>query len=76
MKTIQHTYRRKRFSFLIVLPSFVLLLLTTASTQAQTTQIAPIDETTTTVVALPTPTPIPVCRIVKADVVALDQVLM
>jgi len=76
MKTIQHTYRRKKFSFLIVLPSFVLLLLTTISTQAQTTQIAPIDETTTTVVALPTPTPIPVCRIVKADVVALDQVIM
>ena len=56
MKTKQHTYRRSRLSFRIVLPTLVLLLLTAISTQAQTT---------------------PVCeRTIKADVVALDQVIM
>ena len=56
MKTKQHTYRRRTLSLLLVLPSFVLLLLMTVSTQAQTT---------------------PVCeRTIKADVVALDQVIM
>jgi manganese oxidase len=55
MKTKQHTYRRKKFSFLIALPSFVLLLLMTGSTQAQTQ---------------------PTCRIIKANVVALDQVIV
>jgi hypothetical protein len=56
MKIKQHAYRRSRFSFLVTLPSFVLLLFMAVSTQAQTT---------------------PVCeRTIKADVVALDQVIV
>jgi manganese oxidase len=55
MKYKHHTYRRRKPSFLLVLPFFMLLLMT-VSTQAQTT---------------------PVCeRTVKADVVALDQVIV
>ena len=55
MKDKHHAYRRRKPSFLHVLP-FLLLLLMTVSTQAQTT---------------------PVCeRTVKADVVALDQVIV
>src|SRR5215207_4232270 len=55
MKYKHHTYRRRKPSFLLVLPFFMLLLMT-VSTNAQTT---------------------PVCeRIVKADVVALDQVIV
>ena len=56
MRTKDHTYRRRRPSFLLVLPSFIVLLLITVSTHAQTT---------------------PVCeRTIKADVVALDQVIV
>jgi hypothetical protein len=55
MKYKHHTYRRMKPSFLLVLPFFMLLLMT-VSTNAQTT---------------------PVCeRTVKADVVALDQVIV
>ena len=55
MKYKHHTYRRRKPSFLLVLPFFMLLLMT-VSTNAQTT---------------------PVCeRTVKADVVALDQVIV
>ncbi len=56
MKRKQHLFRRSRLSFVIALPSFVLLLFLAASTPAQTT---------------------PVCeRTIKADVVALDQVIV
>src|SRR5215813_15574649 len=80
MKNKEHPYRRKKLSFLIALPSFVLLLLISASTQAQTTQVVDTGDTTQ-LVALPAPTPtpvpVPVCaRTIKADVVALDQVIM
>src|SRR5215208_2407896 len=55
MKYKHHTYRRRKPSFLLVLPFFMLLLMT-VSTKAQT---APVCE-----------------RTVKADVVALDQVIV
>ena len=55
MKPKHHTYRRRKPSFLLVLP-FLMLLFMAVSTQAQTT---------------------PICeRTVKANVVALDQVIM
>ena len=55
MKPRHHTYRRRKPSFLLVLP-FLMLLFMAVSTQAQTT---------------------PICeRTVKANVVALDQVIM
>jgi manganese oxidase len=78
MKTKQHTYRRKKLSFAFALPSFVLLLLMAASTQAQTDTTQIIDAGgTTAALALPSPTPLPVCaRTIKANVVALDQVIM
>jgi hypothetical protein len=72
MKTKHHTYRRRKLSFLFVLSSF-LLLLTASSTQAQAPSqlILPEDPPAAT---LP---PTPVCeRTVKANVVALDQVIM
>ena len=56
MKSKYYNHRTRKLSFLLSLSSFVLLLLTAVSTQAQTT---------------------PVCeRTIKADVVALDQVIM
>src|SRR5215470_3942056 len=59
MKNKHYAHRRRKPSFLFILPSFVLLLLTAVSTYAQT------------------PAPTPVCaRTIKADVVALDQVIM
>jgi len=71
MKTKHHTYRRRKLSFLFALSSLVLLLMA-VSAQAQIQQIAPIDGE-----ALALPTPAPVCeRTVKANVVALDQVIM
>lgn len=76
MKNKEHPYRRNKLSFLIALPAFVLLLLSSASTQAQTNQIIDSGDTTQ-LLALPSPTPVPVCsRTIKADVVALDQVIM
>ena len=77
MKNKEHPYPRKNY-FLIILPSFVLLLLMTVSTQAQVTQIIDTGDTTQALaLATPTPTPVPVCaRTIKADVVALDQVIM
>src|SRR5678809_1077730 len=60
MKTKYTTHRRRRLSFLFALTSLVLLLMA-VSVQAQ----------------LPAPTPVPICeRTVKANVVALDQVIM
>src|SRR5215217_4971856 len=71
MKTKHHTYRRRKLSFLFALSSLVLLLMA-VSAQAQTQQIATIDGE-----ALALPPPTPVCeRTVKANVVALDQVIM
>src|SRR5215216_5025191 len=71
MKTKHHTYRRRKLSFLFALSSLVLLLMA-VSAQAQIQQIAPIDGE-----ALALPTPAPVCeRTVKANVVALDQVIV
>src|SRR6185503_17941103 len=69
MKTKHHTYRRGKLLFLFALPSLVLLLMA-VSAQAQTQiGITPPPE--------PVATPVPVCeRTVKADVVALDQVIM
>ena len=56
MKDEHHNYRKRKLLFLLTFLSLVLLLMTAASTQAQTT---------------------PVCEhITKADVVALDQVIM
>ena len=70
MKTQQHTHRGRRLSFLFVLSSFVLLLIT-ASTHAQFKLPEPLPE------PLPAPAPTPACeRTIKADVVALDQAIM
>ncbi|HEX5886524.1 MAG TPA: hypothetical protein VFY67_18425, partial [Pyrinomonadaceae bacterium] len=61
---------RRKLSFLLLF-SLLVLLLTAAGSQAQTPIIDDI-----TVEPLPTPTPTAVCsRIIKADVVALDQVI-
>jgi hypothetical protein len=74
MKGKYKTHPGRKLTFLIALSS-LLLLLTAMTAGAQVQQIAPIDETT--VVALPAPSPIPVCgHITKADVVALDQVIV
>ena len=60
MKTKHTTNRRRKLSFLFALTPLVLLLMA-VSVQAQ----------------LPAPTPVPICeRTVKANVVALDQVIM
>src|SRR5688572_21169434 len=67
----KHNHRRRKLSFLLLLSSLVLLL-AAASAQAQTPIIDDI-----IVEPLPTPTPVPICsRTIKADVVALDQVIM
>ena len=69
MKT-KHTNRRRKLSFLFTLTSLVLLLMA-VSVQAQEEIPAVLPE------ALPAPTLAPICeRTVKADVVALDQVIM
>ena len=75
MKGKYKTHPGRRITFLMALSS-LLLLLTAMTAGAQEAQIAPIDETTLAI-ALPAPSPIPVCsRTIKADVVALDQVIM
>src|SRR6185369_11537338 len=69
MKTKHTTNRRRKLSFLFALTSLALLLMA-VSVQAQS-------ETQALPVALPAPTPAPICeRTVKANVVALDQVIM
>jgi hypothetical protein len=68
MNTEHHTYHRRKLSFLLVLSSLVLLLMA-AGAQAQEVMILPEPQ--------PAPAPTPNCeRTVKADVVALDQVIM
>ena len=68
MNTKHRTYHRRKLSFLLVLSSLVLLLMA-ASAQAQEVMILPEPQ--------PAPAPTPNCeRTVKADVVALDQVIM
>ncbi|HEX3253961.1 MAG TPA: hypothetical protein VHS05_31290 [Pyrinomonadaceae bacterium] len=69
MKSKHHTYRRRKLSFFFALSSLVLLLMA-VSAQAQI-QIG------SEPIPAPVATPVPVCeRTVKADVVALDQVIM
>jgi manganese oxidase len=76
----EHQNHRKKISLLLTFLSLVLLLLTGITAQAQTTQtVEPvIDPVIDPVIEiLPTPTPTPACaRTIKADVVALDQVIM
>ena len=73
MKDEHHNHRKRKISFLLTVLSLVLLL-AGATAQAQTQQIDPID---TVVNILPAPSPTPACaRTIKADVVALDQVIM
>ena len=69
MKTKHHTYRRRKVSFHFTL-SFLGLLFMAVCAQAQVQiGVTPPPE--------PIATPVPVCeRTVKADVVALDQVIM
>lgn len=70
MRIKNRTHPRRKISFLLFLPSLVLLL-TAISAQAQ----FKLPEEPPA--ALPAPAPTPVCnRTIKADVVALDQVIM
>jgi len=72
MQDQHHNHRKRKLLFLLAFLSLVLLTGITA--QAQETQIIPIDPV---VEILPAPSPTPVCaRTIKADVVALDQVIM
>jgi len=72
MKNKHYAHRRRKPSFLFILPSFVLLLLTAISTYAQIQIVDPPPPP-----PAPAPAPTPVCsRTIKADVVALDQVIM
>ncbi len=74
MKPKHQTYQRRKLSFLFALSSLVLLLMA-VSAQAQTQEIMPVDGGGGGAITLPPPTP--VCeRTVKANVVALDQVIM
>ena len=76
MKSKYYMHPRRKFSFLLLLSS-LLLLLPALNVQAQTQLIAPIDDGGTIPLPLPSPTPLPVCsRTIKADVVALDQAIM
>jgi hypothetical protein len=72
MKNEQHNHRKRKPFFLLTFLSTVLLL-TGISAQAQVQTIAdPVQD-----LAAPLPAPTPVCaRTIKADVVALDQVIM
>src|SRR5215211_3456496 len=70
MKDEHHNHRKRKLSILFMLMSLVLLL-SGINTQAQVQTIDPVVE------ILPAPSPTPVCaRTIKADVVALDQVIM
>jgi len=71
-----YPWRKSSLQFFL-LPCLVLLALTTSSyAQNQTTQEAVIDGEAAAV-AIPSPTPVPVClRTIKANVVALDQIIM
>jgi hypothetical protein len=72
MKSEHHIKGRRKLSFLLYLSSLMLLLMTT-SVNAQTQTV--IADPQLEALALPTPTP--TCnRTIKADVVALDQVIM
>jgi hypothetical protein len=73
MKDEHHNHRKRKLSLLLTFLSLVLLSGLTA--QAQTPVIEPAVEPVVDV--LPAPSPTPVCaRTIKADVVALDQVIM
>jgi len=75
MKDEYHNHRKKRLSFLLTFLSLVLLLSgITARAQIQPV-IDPVIDPVQDV--LPAPSPAPVCaRTIKANVVALDQVIM
>lgn len=84
MKTKHHIcHRSRKHPFLLALSALVLLVMAVGA-QAQTPEPTPeklmidspiviIDEPKP---PIPAPSPIPVCRIVKANVVALDQLIM
>jgi len=80
MKTKYHMHRRRKLSFLLLLSS-LLLLLPTLIIQAQTPVVIEEPQAPPDLIPLPlpspTPTPLATCtRTIKADVVALDQVIM
>src|SRR6476659_7012106 len=70
MKIKHTTNLRRKLSFLFALTSLVLLLMAVSvQAQSEIQEVLPV--------ALPAPTPAPICeRTVKANVVALDQVIM
>src|SRR5678816_377232 len=69
METKHHTYQTRKLSFLLVMSSLVLLLIAVNAQAQVQIGVTPPPE--------PIATPVPVCeRTVKADVVALDQVIM
>ena len=73
MKDEHHIHRKRKLYFLLAFSSLVLML-SGITAQAQIQQIEPVGEE---LLALPSPTPAPVCsRTIKADVVALDQAIM
>jgi hypothetical protein len=77
MKPKHHTYRSSKLFFLFVLAPLVLLVMTIGA-QAQTLDQIPVDGPMVIIDPPPPPPAItPACeRMVKADVVALDQVIM
>ncbi len=77
MKMKDPIYPWRKSSLLIFLLFPALLSLAAVSARGQQSQTLPADDTAGEALALPTPTPAPVCaRTIKANVVALDQVIM
>src|SRR4029079_452174 len=73
MKDEHHNHRKRKLCFLFTFLSLVLLL-SGITAQAQVEQVQIIDPV---IDILPAPSPTPVCsRTIKADVVAVDQVIM
>ena len=69
-----YLWRKSSLLVFLLLPALLSIAAVSASGQTQT---LPADDTAGEALALPTPTPVPVCaRTIKANVVALDQVIM